>query len=122
MPSRTHNYSRAALTLVRGDHHFVPVFDSRARRAAHLTLRAMFNIYLFACLDSTLAWMKVAAGPRPLLLINIALAPISLLLIYVASRIDFEPPYRIEPQGTWPLVFFIYALAIAVAVSCARIA
>src|SRR5262249_14274456 len=81
--------------------------------AARLVVRALFAIYLFAWLTSTGAWMSARTGPHPMLISNMALALISTVLIYVAARIDFEPPYRVEPPGVWTLIFLTYALAIA---------
>ena len=115
--SHAHAHSRATIPFVRVEGCYVPGYDTQRGRAARLILRALFAVYLATWIIAAVAWLMAAAGPRPMLISNISLQLICFLLIFVASRVDFEPHYRSEPPGVWPMIFFTYCLAIAVAVA-----
>lgn len=108
-------HSRSTIPFVRVGGLYVPGYDTRRGRAARRAIRFLFGVYLATWLASTAAWVMASAGPRPMVISNASLALISIALIHVACRIDFEPPFRIEPPGVWPMIFFTYVLAIAVA-------
>jgi len=117
--TRSYAHSRITIPLVRVGGSYVTGYDTLRGRAARRAIRILFGVYLATWFASTVSWVMASAGPRPMVISNASLALISIVLIHVACRIDFEPPFRVEPPGVWPLIFFTYCMAIAVAVASA---